>query len=364
MKERIWVGLDVHAASIEIARLDGDSNVVQRSSIENVPKLIERTFRKLVEEGDVACAYEAGVGGFELQRRLARLEVQCDVVAPSLIPKKPGERIKTDRRDAEKLARMLRAGELTAVHVPNEQQEAGRDLLRAREDAREARTAARHQLSKFLLRHGHRYAAGGNWTDRFWRWVKELRFEHHGAQLAFEHYVEQVRHLDARIGALDEEIETLAKAPLYAERVSRLSCLRGIKTLSAMVILTELHDLRRFANPRRLMAYLGLVPSEHSSGGRERRGGITKTGNAHVRRILVEASWAYRHKPALTTRQQGELAKQPPAVAEIARKATMRLGKRFARMANKGKRHQVAVTAVARELAGFIWAIEALPKAA
>jgi transposase len=364
MKKRIWVGLDVHAASIEVARLDGDSNVVQRSSLENTPKLVERAFKRMLGEGEVACAYEAGVCGFELQRLLQQLGVQCDVVAPSLIPRKPGERIKTDRRDAQKLARMLRAGELTAVHIPNEEQEAGRDLLRAREDAREARTAARHQLTKFLLRHGHRYAAGQNWTDRFWRWVRELRFEHSGAQLAFEHYVEQVRHLDARLGALDAEIETLAKAPLYAERVGRLSCLRGISTLSAMVILTELHDLRRFSNPRQLMAYLGVVPSEHSSGGRERRGGITKTGNAHVRRILVEASWAYRHKPSLTRRQHVQLAKQPPAVVEVARTATMRLSKRYARLAGRGKRQQVVVTAIARELAGFIWAIETLPKAA
>lgn len=360
MQKRIWIGLDVHAENIAVARLDGDSNVVQRSTIENTPKLVQRAVRRWLEEGEVAACYEAGVCGFELYRQLTKLGVSCDVVAPSLIPKKPGERIKTDRRDAEKLARMLRSGELTAVHVPSEEQESARDLVRAREDAREHRTAARHQLGKFLLRHGHRFTNGRNWTGKFWKWVATIKMEHAPSQLALEHYIEQVKHLDARIAALEDEIAKLAASDTYRARVERLSCFRGVSTLTAMVVLTELFDLRRFQNARQLMAYLGLVTSEYSSGGKERRGGITKTGNAHVRRVLVEAAWAYRHKPSINTRQRELLARQKPAVAALASKATMRLGKRYARLTGRGKRAQVAVTAVARELSGFIWAMENL----
>lgn len=360
MEERIWIGLDVHAETIAVARLDGDSNVARRSTLENAPKLIERTVKLWLKEGEVVACYEAGVGGFELYRQLTRLGVRCDVVAPSLIPRKPGDRIKTDRRDAEKLARMLRAGELTAVHVPTDEQESSRDLMRAREDAREHRTAARHQLGKFLLRHGHRFASGRNWTRKFWTWVATIEMKHRPAQLALEHYVEQVQHLDARIMALDEAIARLATTVTYRERVERLSCLRGISTLTAMVVLTELFDLRRFSNPRQLMAYLGLVTSEYSSGGSVRRGGITKTGNAHVRRVLTESAWAYRHKPSVNARQRELLARQKPAVAALASKATARLGKRYARLVGRGKKHQVAVTAVARELSGFVWAMENL----
>lgn len=364
MEQRIWVGLDVHANSIEAAVLSGESNVFRHVSLENSPKQVERAVRQWRKEGEVVACYEAGACGFEVFRQLTKLKVPCDVVAPSLIPKKAGERIKTDRRDAEKLARMLRAGELTAIHVPTEEEEAGRDLLRAREDAREHRIAARHQLSKFLLRHGHRFLGGGNWTGKFWAWVGTLRMPHASSQLALEHYIEEVQHLDARIAALEEAVKGLAEAPAYRERVARLSCLRGISTLSAMVLLTELYDLRRFRSPRQLMAYLGLVTSEYSSGSRVRRGGITKTGNSHVRRMLVEAAWHYARKPSITTRQRDLLAHQPPEVVAVASRATARLGKRFGRLVARGKRHQVAVIAVARELAGFIWAIETLPKAA
>ncbi len=359
MQKRIFVGLDVHAESIALARLDGDSPVAVTSEIRNDAKVISRTFKRLAAEGEVVSCYEAGVCGFEIHRQLARLGVRCDVVAPSLIPRRPGERIKTDRRDAVKLARMLRAGELTAVFVPSEEQESARDLVRARGDAREERTAARHRLGKFLLRHGRHFSEGRAWTDKHWRWVRVQRFDG-AAQVAFEHYVEQVQHLDARIAALDEEIAKLACGGVYKERVARLSSLRGVSTLTAMVLLTELCDLRRFEHPRRLMAYLGLVPSEHSSGPRQRRGGITKTGNAHVRRVLVEAAWAYRHRPSLTTRQYKVLAAQPPEVAAIAREATARLTKRFGRLVGRGKRQQLAVTAVARELCGFVWALENL----
>jgi len=358
MKERMWVGLDVHAENVVVATLAGDSSVVRRSEFVNCPKAVRKAVAGWRADGcEVAACYEAGVCGFELYRQLQALGVHCDVIAPSLIPKKAGDRVKTDRRDAEKLARMLRAGELTAVHVPTEEQESGRDLLRAREDAREHRTAARNQLLKFLLRHGHR-REGHNWSSAFWGWAAKLYFEHESSRIAMQHYTTEVLHLDAQMKVLDEEILKLSKTPLYKERVERLSCFKGIKTQTAMVILTELFDLRRFANARQLMTYLGLVPTEYSSGPNRHRGGITKTGNSHVRSALVESSWAYARKSGIAARQRVAIERQPQAVAALATKATHRLSRRFRKLVAKGKQSPVAVVAVARELAGFVWAME------
>jgi transposase len=353
-KDIIWMGLDVHARTIALATLRGSSTTPETSEIPNDPKVIRRVLGRLKAEGDVRCCYEAGCCGFALQRQLESFGVSCVVVAPSLIPRKPGERIKTDRRDALKLARLLRAGELTSVFVPALGQEAARDLLRAREDVRRDRMAARHRLGGFLLRHGRHFTEAKGWGQKHWRWIRGQRFEETETQLAFEHYVEEVDHLDARMRRLDEQISEVAQSDEYRDAVARLSCLRGISTLSAMVILTELGDLRRFETPRHLMAYTGLVPSEHSSGETRRRGGVTKTGNGFVRRILVEAAWAYRHSRC----RHDAMAGQPPEVAAIARTATHRLSRRYARLIANGKKSQVAATAVARELCAFIWAIE------
>jgi transposase len=291
-----------------------------------------------------------------LQRQLTALGVACEVIAPSLIPSKPGDRIKTDRRDASKLARLYRAGELTPIAVPDEDQEAVRDLVRAREDVRRARTDARHRLTKFLLRHGLRYPAC-NWTGQFWTWIRKINFAHSELTKVFQHYIDMVLHLDTQIEDLDKHIEAVAEQEPFRAMVQRLSCLRGISTLAAMVILSEVYDLRRFGNARQFMAFLGLVPSEHSSGPKQRRGGITKTGNGHVRRILVEAAWAYRHHPGTTSRQRRLLAEQPPWVADAARTANLRLTRRYRRLYARGKRTPVAMTAIARELAGFVWAM-------
>jgi transposase len=364
MKKIIWIGLDVHAASIAMARLDGDAPSPTSSSFPNDPKVIGKTFKKLASEGDVHVCYEAGGCGYEVYRQLTSLGVTCVVIAPSLVPRKPGDRIKTDRRDAEKLVRMYRAGELTPVWVPTEDQEGVRDVLRARDDARKARTAARHRLGKFLLRHGHRFSEGRGWTEKFWRWLGKLRFARPTERLVFEQYVEHVQQLDTRVALFDEEIAKLAGTEPLRERVARLCSLRGVSILTAMVVITELFDLRRFDHPRQLMAYLGLVPSEYSSGSKQQRGGITKTGNAHVRRVLVEAAWAYRHKPAIAERQKKAMKGQPPHVTRIVRAATMRLGKRYGRLVGRGKKQQVAITAVARELVGFMWALEVAPNVA
>jgi transposase len=354
------VGLDVHSERIVIAVLQGREKEAMVRDVPNEPKVIRRTFKRLAAEAyELRCCYEAGPCGFEVYRQLTDLGISCEVVAPSLIPVKAGDRVKTDRRDATKLARLYRAGELTAVTVPTCDQEAVRDLVRAREDVRKDLTAARHRLGKFLIRHGRIFSEGRRWTERHWVWLRKQEFEREPERLTFEHYVLHIEYLVERRAALDREIERIARAEPYAEPVAKLSCLRGISTLSAMALLAEIHDFRRFQSPRQLMAFVGLVPREYSSGGKERRGGITKTGNAHARRILIEGAWAYRHRPVFGPRVRQALRGQPPAVAEYVRKSQVRLYRRYARLTGAGKRSQVAVTAVARELCGFVWGLMA-----
>ena len=356
MTKTTYLGLDVHAATIAIGILDEGQEKPEVLEITNQPAVIRRTIQRLQKRGELRCCYEAGPCGYVLQRQLTALGVACEVIAPALIPKKPGERIKTDRRDAAKLARLYRAGELTPIAVPTEEQEAARDLVRAREDARRARTDARHRLTKFLLRQGLRFPAT-NWTMQFWKWIRSLTFEHAEHTKVFQHYVDMVLHLDRQVEDLDKHIEAAAERDPFRAVVARLRCLRGISTLAAMVIVCEVYDLRRFNSARQFMAFLGLVPSEHSSGQKQRRGAITKTGNGHVRRIMVEAAWAYRHHPGVTSRQRKQLTEQPPEIADACRKANQRLTRRFRRLEARGKRTPVAMTAIARELAGFVWAI-------
>lgn len=352
------VGVDVHAERIVIAALTGQTREAEVWDIPNDPKVIRRTFQRLTEAAyEMRCCYEAGPCGFELHRQLTGMGITCEVVAPSLIPVRSGDRVKTDRRDAAKLARLYRAGELTTITVPSAEQEAVRDLVRARDDVRKDLTAARHRLGKFLIRHGRLYSTGEKWTQRFWVWASKLVFERDSERLTFEHYVSQVQHLVARRAELNREIERIARTEPYATAVGKLSCLRGISTLSALALVAEIGDFRRFKSPRQLMAFVGLVPREYSSGGKEKRGGITKTGNGHVRRLLVEAAWSYRHRAAFGERIREALKGQPPSVAEYARKAQLRLHRRYTRLVSRGKKTQVAVTAVARELCAFTWGI-------
>ncbi len=268
---------------------------------------------------------------------------------------KLSERIKTDKRDAAKLARLDRAGELTPIHVPTSEGEAVRDLVRAREDVRRDITAARHRLMHFLLRHGRIYRAGTNWTKQHRVWLLEQKFDRAAEKLVFDHYLAAVDHHEACRDHLEREIAAVAAQPPYTEAVEKLSCLRGIATLSAMVLQTEIQDFRRFTHPRELMAYVGLVPREHSSGGTERRGGITKTGNSHARRILIEAAWHYCRPPVVKHRVHHSLKGQPANRVEIARRAQARLHKRYVRLVGRGKSRQAAVVALARELCGFVW---------
>ena len=357
-KGTTFVGLDVHKEAINVAMLrPGETRPVEWQ-VSNDSAAVRRLVRKLQRSavGEVRVCYEAGPCGYAVQRTVRELGVWCIVVAPSLIPRKPGERVKTDRRDARKLAELLRAGLLTEVHPPTEADEAVRDLCRAREDAHGDLVRGRHRVSKLLLRHGWTWGGGKKaWGQGHRLWLRSLRFEHKEDQWVLDDYLLALDHLDERLRALDAQIEQTSLDPRYASVVAALRCFRGIDTLTAMSLVAELHDFMRFESARGLMAYLGLVPSEHSSGGKEHRGEITKAGNRHVRRLLIEAAWHYRHHPSvlsLRRRREG----QPARVVAIADKAMHRLHRRFNRMLERGKPRPKVAVAVARELTGFVWA--------
>ena len=356
-----YVGLDAHKASINVAVVVAESREVGfECQIAHEPRSLKRLAKKLssLAPGAVVAAYEAGPCGYALQRQLDALGVACVVVAPSLIPVKPGERVKTDRRDARKLATLLQAGMLTEVHPPSLEEEALRDLARAREDAKQDLMRARHRLSKMLLRQGRHFSQTKNWTHKHRAWLKGIRFEYPSAQRVFDNYLLAIEQVEERLNELDVYLEEMAVSQPYAEQVGWLRCLRGIDTVTAMTILTELHDFRRFTSPRELMGYLGLTPGEHSSGGRVRRGSITKTGNGHVRRVLVEAAWNYRHRPAVSAYMRARRKGQPTAVLAIADRAQVRLHRRYFKLKEGYRKpHNVVTVAIARELVGFIWAV-------
>lgn len=356
------VGIDAHAKTLSVAiALPGSERVDEEWQIAHDERSLRRLVKRVLEvaPGAVRAVYEAGPCGYALKRKLDALGIPCEVVAPSLIPVKPGERVKTDKRDARKLAMLSKGGLLTVVHPPSEADEALRDLLRAREDARNDLMAARHRVSKMVLRYGLQFTGTKeNWTLKHRAWLKGLRFDERHAQQAIDNYLLAMEQAEERIKALDAHIEEAAQDKSRAQQVGWLRCLRGIDTVTAMTILAELHDFRRFTNPRDLMAYLGLTPSEHSSGSRVKRGSLTKTGNGHVRRVLIEAAWNYRHRPAVSYELRARRKGQPPAVIAIADRAQQRLHRRYYRLTEGYRKpHNVVVAAVARELVGFIWAV-------
>jgi transposase len=360
MADRItYVGLDVHKESIVVAVALGGlrGEVREYGRIANTATALDRLLRKLGGEGmTLRFCYEAGPCGYGIQRRLSTQGHECVVVAPSLIPKRAGDRVKTDRRDAASLAKLHRAGELTAVWVPDARHEAMRDLVRARLDAVHSLRRARQQLSGFLLRQGCHYGRPA-WTKLHRRWLAGLTFDQAVHHLVLEDYIAAVEAAMARRDRLTVQIEAMLPDWTLAPVVAALQTMRGMALVNAATLIAELGDLSRFTTPRQLMAYFGLVPGEQSSGETARRGGITKTGNTHVRRTLVEASWSYR-KVVSSARAEEALAQQPPEVAKIAREATTRLSKRYRALIAKGKRPQLAITAIARELCGFVWAME------
>lgn len=355
-----WIGIDDHADKWTIAHYEGQKSAPSR---EWELQASESGYRKLMGwlkelKGAVRVVYEAGPCGYELYRRLRKSKIECVVAAPSLTPRKPGDRVKTNRRDAQKLARLLRAGELTLIAVPDAGQEAVRDLTRAREAANKDLLRARHQLQKLLLRYGHRYPHGRAWTKRYWEWVNQIELSEQWCRVVVRQQIATIEQREQIVAEYDRHVEKIAATEPYAPLVSALAVLRGIDRLTALTILAELGDLRRFTTAPQMMAALGLVPSEYSTGDKTRRMAITKTGNAHVRRVLVEAAWHYRRfanrtGPSVRKRREG----QPPERLLIARKCDDRLHRRFLRLTSRGKRSTVAAVAVARELAGFIWAI-------
>jgi transposase len=352
-----YVGIDAHKKDLFIAMMVGTETTPVTWTVPNEPNAIRRLVRKLEREapGPILACYEAGPCGYALQRQMTTARLTCQVIAPALIPRKPGERIKTNRRDARKLTELLRAGLLTEVRPPTLEEEAVRDLCRARDDAREDLQRCRHRLGKLLLRRGLHYS-GRNWTRAHRQWVDSLAWTQAAERVVVDDYLLAIDQLEARLIELDARLAAIAETDPYREPVGWLRCFRGIDTLTAMLVLAELHDFRRFQSPRALMAYLGLVPGEDSSGEKQRRGRITRTGNTLVRRLLVEAAWHYQHRPgvgvSLARRRKG----QPGRIVAIADKAQQRLCRRFRRLAEQHKPAPKIAVAIARELAGFLWA--------
>jgi len=356
----LFIGMDVHKQSIVLSLADDDRTEVRRyGSIGGTLTDFKKLLRKLVSTNkSLFFCYEAGPCGYSLYRFIVSQGHQCIVVAPSLIPKKPGDKVKTDKRDADQLVRLLRAGELTPVYVPNAEDEAIRDLSRAREDAVLVMKSARQRLKSFLLRHNHRFDGSANWSEKHLRWLAEcVSLAFPAQQIVFQEYVNATTEAKQRVTRLEDEILFHTKQWRLYPVVEALMAMRGVRMVVAVTIIAELGDLTRFENPKQLMSFLGLTPSEYSSGERQKRGAITKTGNQHARRVLVEAGWAYRFPAKVSKEMQKRQENVPLTIRDIAWKAQIRLTKRFRVMANKGKPNNVIVVAMARELAAFMWSI-------
>jgi transposase len=359
MKIIYWIGIDDHADKWTIAQYRGEEARPSKE-FELVPD--EKGYKRLRAylkglDGEVRIVYEAGPCGYELYRRLTKDGYQCQVAAPALTPRKPGERVKTNRRDAAKLGRYLRAGELTFIVVPDEERESLRDLIRSREAAQKDVGRTKKRIVHLLLRYGQRYRNGQAWTLRFWAWLKSVKLAGVLSKFVLAELIDELEHRIAQVRRYDEQIELAAQKPEYKVYLDGLRTLRGINTLSAMTVLSELGDLRRFPTAPQLMAAIGVVPAENSTGDKTNRLSITKTGNAHVRRIAIEAAWNYRRRltPGRTikARRKG----QPKEIVDIAEKCEKRLNSKFFRLTSRHKKSTVAAVAVARELLGFIWSI-------
>jgi len=356
----VFVAFDTSKLRNAVAIAEGGRRGEVRflGEIENTEEATSRLVKKLAaRHRRLTCCYEAGPTGYGLHRLIESLGHECMVVAPSLIPKRPGERVKTNRRDAVALAKLLRAGELTAVWVPDARHEAMRDLVRTREAAVDDLKSKRQQVLALLLRLGLHYTGKRTWTQAHWNWLVGQNLAHREQRIAFEEMLQAVREAQQRIARLDQAIRAAIPDWSLAPAVTALMALRGLDLVSATIFLAEIGDLSRFATPRELMGYLGLTPSEHSSGDKVKRSGITKAGNWRARRVLVECAWSYRHPPRLGKEKLARVAAAPKAVREIAWKAQARLCARYRALIRRGKRPTVVVTAIARELSGFIWAV-------
>ena len=353
------IALDTHKNQHTVAMVDIETGEMNVFSVKNTAKDIKKMVVKIKKQsaGLVHFCYEAGVCGFALKRQLEALGCACDVIAPSLVPTKKGDRIKTDRRDAKKLLGQFIADQLTVVYPPNAEQEAAREITRCRQAAQENLKRIRHQLLKFLTRHGYIYREGGHWTQKHLQWLKSLDLDLPDLRQVFESYFTELQHCMQRLDGLDKEVQSLADRPAYRPVVGFLRCFRGIDTLTATTVLTEIFEFGRFSSPRKLMCYLGQVPSEYSSDDKHKRGGITKTGNKRVRRLLVESAWHYRHRPWVSKDLKRRRKDQPQWAVDIADNAMSRLNKRYWHLTNRGKLPTKVAVALSRELAGFIWAV-------
>jgi transposase len=361
MKIKLYIGLDVHKNSIVVATAKSDGSDPQSYGKWGGSNLsVERGLLKIrkkfgVDKSEISIVYEAGPSGFVLARRLHQIGYHCIIVGPSEIPGKAGDRVKTDKRDARKLARLHRAGELTAIHIPEARDEAVRDLCRARTDASQALARAKQQLGMFLLRNGHRYGGKANWTQAHMNYLRKLRMAHPAQQLVLEEYIMEVDAGTERAGRIEGHMKDLLPSWEREPYVRALMAFRGFQEVAAMTEISELGDLSRFAHPRQLMGYLGLVPTEDTSGGRRRQGGITKTGNGHARWMLIECASHYSHAPMVSPQLSARQAGQSREIRAIAWRAQNRLNYRFKRLAARGLHRNKVVVAIARELCGFLW---------
>lgn len=357
MNECTHIGLDVHKDTIAVAVLRPGGTEVDERVIPNTPEAIRKLLSRHSDPARVRLCYEAGPSGYDTHRTIAALGYPCDVIAPSLIPRRSGARVKTDRIDARNLARLHRAGELTCVRVPTNAEEAVRDLIRVREEVKCDRRVARQRIRAFMTRYGKRYPLPRDaWSQRFEVWARSLSFDEPCAQEAFSHLLSAYFMRDAQLAEMGASIERLAGEEPLAGPVALLSTLRGIATLSAATIAAETCDFTRFAEASSYMAFTGLTPSEHSSGASRHQGSITKTGNRHIRRVLVEAAWAYRHAPAVRGKLKARLEGASPEVAAYSWAAQCRLHGTYRKIAARKGAH-TAVVATARELSGFIWGL-------
>ncbi|WP_413374752.1 IS110 family transposase [Alkalihalobacillus sp. 1P02AB] len=360
MKDTIkYVGLDVSKEKIAVAVAEEGRDAPRyMGMIPHIPEAIKKLIKKLGEVDTLRFCYEAGPTGYGLYRLCVSLGVYCEVIAPSLIPQKAGDRVKTDKRDSLRLAQLYRAGELTNIYIPTPEDEALRDLVRAREDAKEDELRSKHRLTKFLLRNEKRPPEGvKKWTKKYYAWLDALTFEHPNLNLVFQEYYHQLKELEQRLKRYEEGIEQEAEEGVHASAIQTLQSLRGVALITAASLVAEIGSFERFATPRQFMSYVGLVPSESSSGDRRYQGKITKTGNRHVRRLLVESAWSYRYQPAVKGRLKKRLEKLDPSIQALSWKAQNRLNQRYYRLLSRGKESGKVITAVARELAGFIWAV-------